>query len=235
MRDETAGDDRLGAGGGLPEGGEGAADVGADLMGRTTLEDTALTQPARPTVAVGAEPAGREPVPSDQVRDDPAAPGPTSPGPASPDSTPQSPAPQSPAATDPGGLLPDSEVFIEIPGDRLYVVLARSAAVHLGSVLQLGVTDVTDLRLAVDEACALFLLHPAFPDGRDTGLACRFAAYRDELRVTVRAAVPAGFAPDTEAIGWIMLGALVDDLAWTRQDGYGTLTLTKRIMPPTTP
>jgi serine/threonine-protein kinase RsbW len=136
---------------------------------------------------------------------------------------------------DPGGLLPDSEVFIEIPGDRLYVVLARSAAVHLGSVLQLGVTDVTDLRLAVDEACALFLLHPAFPDGRDTGLACRFAAYRDELRVTVRAAVPAGFAPDTEAIGWIMLGALVDELAWTRQDGYGTLTLTKRIMPPTAP
>jgi hypothetical protein len=101
-------------------------------------------------------------------------------------------------------------------------------------VLHLGITDVTDLRLAVDEACALFLLHPAFPDGREIGLACRFAAYREELRVTVRAPVPAGFAPDTEAIGWIMLGALVDDLAWTRQDGYGTLTLTKRIAPPPT-
>jgi serine/threonine-protein kinase RsbW len=138
------------------------------------------------------------------------------------------------AAPEPAGLLPDSEVFIEIPADRLYVVLARSAAVHLGSVLQLGISDVTDLRLAVDEACALFLLHPAFPDGREVGLACRFAAYREELRVTVRAPVPAGFAPDTEAIGWIMLGALVDDLAWTRQDGYGTLTLTKRFPPPTT-
>ena len=134
-------------------------------------------------------------------------------------------------APEPDGLLPESEVNIEIPADRLYVVLARSAAVHLGSVLRLGITDVTDLRLAVDEACALFLLNPAFPEGVGVGLACRFAAYPEELRVTVRAPVPAGFAPDTEAIGWIMLGALVDDLAWTRQDGYGTLTLTKRIAP----
>lgn len=132
---------------------------------------------------------------------------------------------------DPGSLLPESEVVIEIPADRLYVVLARSAAVHLGSVLRLGITDVTDLRLAVDEACALFLLNPAFPDGRDIGLTCRFAAYREQLRVTVRALVPAGFAPDTEGIGWIMLGALVDDLVWSRQDGYGTLTLAKNLVP----
>ena len=131
-------------------------------------------------------------------------------------------------------LLPVSEVFIEIPADRLYVVLARSAAVHLGAVLHLGITDVTDLRLAVDEACALFLLHPAFPETGAVGLACRFAAYPEELRVTVRAPVPPGFAPDTEAIGWIMLGALVDGLAWTRQDGYGTVTLTKSFTPPRT-
>ena len=129
-------------------------------------------------------------------------------------------------------LLPESEVFIEIPADRLFVVLARSAAVHLGAVLHLGITDVTDLRLAVDEACALFLLHPAFPDGGALGLACRFAAYQDELKVTVRAPVPAGFAPDTDGIGWIMLGALVDGLDWSRQDGLGTVTLTKRFERP---
>lgn len=132
-------------------------------------------------------------------------------------------------APEPVGLLPESEVSIEIPADRLYVVLARSAAMHLGAVLHLGITDVTDLRLAVDEACALFLLHPAFPEGSAVNLACRFEAYADELRVTVRAPVPAGFAPDTEGIGWIMLGALVDDLAWTRRDGFGTVTLSKRI------
>ena len=142
--------------------------------------------------------------------------------------------PEKPEQRDPAELLPESEVFIEIPADRLYVVLARSAAVHIGAVLHLGITDVTDLRLAVDEACALFLLHPAFPETGALGLACRFAAYPGELHVTVRAPVPPGFAPDTEAIGWIMLGALVDGLSWTRQDGYGTVTLTKRFTPPRT-
>lgn len=129
--------------------------------------------------------------------------------------------------------LPGSEVFLEIPADRLYVVLARSAAVHIGAVLKLGITDVTDLRLAVDEACAMFLLHPAFPEGSaaESGLSCRFEAYEDELRVTVRAPVPADFAPDTDTIGWIMLGALVDELSWKHADGYGTVGLIKRIEP----
>ena len=119
-------------------------------------------------------------------------------------------------------------------GDRLYVVLARSAAVHIGAVLKLGVTDVTDLRLAVDEACAMFLLHPAFPESpaAEHGLSCRFEAYQDELRVTVRGPVPADFAPDTDTIGWIMLGALVDDLGWKHADGFGTVSLLKRIEPP---
>jgi serine/threonine-protein kinase RsbW len=130
--------------------------------------------------------------------------------------------------------VPVSEVFLEIPADRLYVVLARSAAVHIGAVLKLGVTDVTDLRLAVDEACAMFLLHPAFPEGpaAESGLSCRFEAYEGELRVTVRAPVPADFAPDTEEIGWIMLGALVDELDWKHADGYGTVGLTKRFVTP---
>ena len=130
--------------------------------------------------------------------------------------------------------LPVSEVFLEIPADRLYVVLARSAAVHIGAVLRLGLTDVTDLRLAVDEACAMFLLHPGFPQSpaAQTGLSCRFEAYEDELRVAVRAPVQADFAPDTETIGWIMLGALVDELSWKHADGYGTVSLVKRFEVP---
>ena len=173
---------------------------------------TAGTEPVDPAVAIWREAAAASaPEPAvDQGTDKP-----------DPDAVPE-----------PAELLPESEVFIEIPADRLYVVLARSAAVHIGAVLHLGITDVTDLRLAVDEACALFLLHPGFPDGSAVGLACRFAAYPEELRVTVRAPVPPGFAPDTDGIGWIMLGALVDDLAWVRQDGFGTVTLTKRFTPP---
>ena len=184
-----------------------AADTGRGAQDQVTVGTTAVD----PALAIWAGPAAAKAAEQgeDQAAD----------------------APEPEAGPQPAEPLPDSEVFIEIPADRLYVVLARSAAVHIGAVLHLGITDVTDLRLAVDEACALFLLHPAFPDGAAVGLACRFAAYPEELRVTVRAPVPEAFAPDTEGIGWIMLGALVDDLAWTRRHGYGTVTLTKRFTP----
>ena len=184
-----------------------AADTGRGAQDQVTVGTTAVD----PALAIWAEPAAAKAAEqgAEQAAD----------------------APEPEAGPQPAEPLPDSEVFIEIPADRLYVVLARSAAVHIGAVLHLGITDVTDLRLAVDEACALFLLHPAFPDGAAVGLACRFAAYPEELRVTVRAPVPEAFAPDTEGIGWIMLGALVDDLAWTRRHGYGTVTLTKRFTP----
>ena len=72
----------------------------------------------------------------------------------------------------------------------------------------------------------------AEPPAAEHGLSCRFEAYQDELRVTVRAPVPADFAPDTDTIGWIMLGALVDDLGWKHADGFGTVSLLKRIEAP---
>jgi serine/threonine-protein kinase RsbW len=188
-------------------GDQDAADTGRTAQDQVTVGTTDVD----PALAIWAEPAAVKAAEhdADQAAD----------------------APEPEAGPELAEPLPDSEVFIEIPADRLYVVLARSAAVHIGAVLHLGITDVTDLRLAVDEACALFLLHPAFPDGAAVGLACRFAAYPEELRVTVRAPVSEAFAPDTEGIGWIMLGALVDDLAWTRRHGYGTVTLTKRFTP----
>ena len=219
MRDETTGDQH-------------AADTDLAADGRVT----AGTAPVDPALAIWtgstAAPAPEQGADQDPDKPDPEPGSEPESGPAAAGSARQGADEPAPGA-EPGSaeLLPESEVFIEIPADRLYVVLARSAAVHIGAVLHLGITDVTDLRLAVDEACALFLLHPAFPDGAAVGLACRFAAYPGQLRVTVRAPVPPGFAPDTEGIGWIMLGALVDEIAWTREHGYGTVTLTKRFTP----
>jgi serine/threonine-protein kinase RsbW len=123
-------------------------------------------------------------------------------------------------------------VLLAIPADRDYVVLVRSAAAHIAAKLDLGMTDVTDLRLAVDEACGLFLLHPAFNGAEDGGdLECRFEVGRTALRITVSAFVPPAFAPDQEDIGWIMLGALVDELGWDSGGGVGMVTLTKRLAP----
>jgi serine/threonine-protein kinase RsbW len=146
-----------------------------------------------------------------------------------------------PIPDDPGGSVPPvaaadtprvPSVLLAIPADRDYVVLVRSAAAHIAAKLDLGMTDVTDLRLAVDEACGLFLLHPAFNGAEDGGdLECRFEVGPAALRITVSAFVPPAFAPDQEDIGWIMLGALVDELGWDSGGGVGMVTLTKRLTP----
>ena len=172
MHEETAGDAGRGAGGARPEGARaglgGAPVTGAPSAGcgAPPAAPAAGPGPLGPAASAdqhaaeaaadrGADHAAR--ADADQYPDERFA----------RDGFAAEPVPVKLPAPEPDGQLPESEVFIEIPADRLYVVLARSAAVHLGSVLHLGITDVTDLRLAVDEACALFLLHPAFPDGRD--------------------------------------------------------------------
>jgi serine/threonine-protein kinase RsbW len=129
-----------------------------------------------------------------------------------------------PRLADTGG----DAVVLGIPADREQVVLVRSVAGHIGARLGLSVAQLTDLRLAVDEACGLFLLSPEFGGAGET-LECRFEQRPDALRITVRARVPETLEPDVDDIGWIMLGALVDELSWQVVDGIGTVALLVRL------
>lgn len=127
-----------------------------------------------------------------------------------------------------------STVVLSIPADRDQVVLVRSVAAHIGVRLGLSVAELTDLRLAVDEACGVFLLSPDFGGVGET-LDCRFEELpgRDgeppTLIVTVSAPVGPTLGPDVDDIGWIMLGALVDELSWRAENGVGTVRLVKRL------
>lgn len=120
-------------------------------------------------------------------------------------------------------------VVLSIPTDREQVVLVRSVAGHIAARHGLSVADLTDLRLAVDEACGLFLLSSDVMAAADT-LECRFDDHDGALRFAVSAPIPPGFAPDTEDVGWIMLGALVDELSWRADAQTGTVSLTKRLV-----
>ena len=128
-----------------------------------------------------------------------------------------------------------STVVLSIPADRDQVVLVRSVAAHIGVRLGLSVAELTDLRLAVDEACGVFLLSPDFGAVGET-LDCRFDELpaRDDvaptLMVTVSAPVGPTLGPDVDDIGWIMLGALVDELSWRTENGIGTVSLVKRLV-----
>lgn len=131
----------------------------------------------------------------------------------------------------PGGpnRLPRSRtVVLTIPADREQVVLVRSVAGHIAARLGLSVAELTDLRLAVDEACGLFLLSPGFGAAGEP-LECRFEEQPDALAVTVSAPSGPSAAPDVDDIGWIMLSALVDELTWKSEYGVARLSLVKHL------
>jgi serine/threonine-protein kinase RsbW len=119
-------------------------------------------------------------------------------------------------------------ILLEIPAEREQVLLVRSLTGHIAARTDLTLVDLGDLRLAVDEACGLFLLDARF-DATDRALRCRFEERPGLLRIQISAPVPPGMRPDLHDIGWIMLGALMDEVSWCTADGIGTITLVKRL------
>lgn len=119
-------------------------------------------------------------------------------------------------------------VALSIPADREQVVLVRSVAGHIAARLGLSMAELADLRLAVDEACGLFLLSPGFGSAGEM-VECRFEESAASLSVTVSAPAPPSVQPDVDDIGWLMLSALVDELTWKSEHGMAQLTLVKHL------
>lgn len=120
--------------------------------------------------------------------------------------------------------------------DKDYLALARMTAMHVAGLLGLPIGRVTDLRLAVDEACSVFLAGPSGPAApllargrRDAAtLTLRFELLAGDLRISVSGPAPLR-RPDGDDLGWTMLCALVGSPRWEVQDGVGTLTLIEPI------
>ena len=119
---------------------------------------------------------------------------------------------------------------IGFAADKSYLSLARMTAMHVAGLLGLPLGRVTDLRLAVDEACALFLTAPApAAPGEGPGqLQLRFDQEGGTLRIRVSGPAPVR-PPDADDLGWTMLCALVGEPRWESYDGIGTLTLLEPI------
>lgn len=120
-------------------------------------------------------------------------------------------------------------VRLSLPADRNYVVLARSLAAHIGARLGLTVDGIDDFRLAVDEACCLFLT-----EGQGTGdtLTCEFAESPEAVTVTVSAPVQGDFAgQQVDTFGWSLLESLVDGLWWRTRPGRAEVCLLMRRRP----
>lgn len=118
---------------------------------------------------------------------------------------------------------------LTVPADKDYLPLVRTSAMQVGALLELPLPQVTDLRLAVDEACASFMiaapgrqLEPAASSGAT--LCLSYERDPDYLRVTVAGPAPAMW-PTQNELGWEMLRAVVGDVQAEVADGVGTLTM----------
>lgn len=115
--------------------------------------------------------------------------------------------------------------YLLVPAEHDYLALARLTTMQVAALLGQPAGRLTDLRLAVNEACALLLSGPA-----DAVLELCFEHRPGELRITVRGPAPA-VPPDPAGIGWTMLRALVGGVCLETAAGTATLTLTQPLAP----
>jgi serine/threonine-protein kinase RsbW len=119
---------------------------------------------------------------------------------------------------------------LTIPADKHFIALARLTTIHVAGLLELPIHRLTDLRLAVGEACGVLLTAPppgdAAPAGPRGSLELICDKFPDRLRIAVRGPAP-GRWPEDEDIGWVLMRALVRDITVSRDGGFGTLTLTE--------
>ena len=120
---------------------------------------------------------------------------------------------------------PEDVVTIKLPAAGAYLSVLRTATAGLAARLDFTLDEIEDLRIAVDEACAM-LLTQAVP-GAD--LECRFALESDSMRVGVSVLTLDGQEPSRDTFAWTVLSALAGEVDSTAGvDNRVTITLLKR-------
>jgi serine/threonine-protein kinase RsbW len=126
-----------------------------------------------------------------------------------------------------GGAAGDaaaSRVVLRVPASSAFVAVLRSLAAGLAARCDLTLDEIEDLRIAVDEACALLL--PLARAGEE--LTAEFTLSSGELVVQVHVAARDDAQIQRDGFGWTVLEALVSEVATQHTPGSMTITLTKR-------
>ena len=115
-------------------------------------------------------------------------------------------------------------VTLRLPADGAYLSVLRTATASLASRLDFTIDDIEDLRIAVDEACAMLLVQ-AVP-GAD--LECSFELTGDAIDVSVTVPTLDGEQPSRDTFAWTVLTALAGEVdSSVDADRRVTLTLRK--------
>ena len=95
-----------------------------------------------------------------------------------------------------------------MPAESAYLSVLRTAAAGLAARLDFTLDEIEDLRIAVDEACAMLL-----PQAIETAaLSCLFRLGDDTLEVTVTVPTTRGDLPEKETFAWTVLSALAGEV-----------------------
>lgn len=121
-------------------------------------------------------------------------------------------------------MTPTYDVSLRIPADSAYLSILRTATAGLAARLDFTLDDIEDMRIAVDEACALLL--PQATLGSD--LSCGFVVQPDSLTVEVTASSPQPREPARDGFAWTVLTALASQVDARTDDGAVTLSLIRR-------
>ena len=115
-------------------------------------------------------------------------------------------------------------VVLSVPADGAYLSVLRTATAGLAARLHFTLDEIEDLRIAVDEACAMLVTDAV----EGTELTCRFHVGEASLSVAVTAEVRGTHKlPGTQTFAWKVLTALAGDVEAEQSDGQVTIRLTK--------
>jgi serine/threonine-protein kinase RsbW len=137
-----------------------------------------------------------------------------------------------PVPPDPSGAdAPQDHAFandmveLRLPAAGAYLSVLRTATAGLAARLDFTLDEIEDLRIAVDEACALLI--PDAAEGAD--LTCLFSLTPDALSVTVQVPSRTGRVPQRNTFAWTVLTALAGEVdAYTDDHHQVAVTLLKR-------
>ena len=116
-------------------------------------------------------------------------------------------------------------VVLRLPAQGAYLSVLRTATASLASRLDFTLDDIEDLRIAVDEACAMLLSHAIA--GAD--LECSFELSPEAIAISVKVPTTDGTEPSRDTFAWTVLTALAGQVdSSVDADKNVTISLQKR-------